>query len=121
MTGELADPLHRDLAVDGITLDDLGWRDLWAYVTAAPPGTAIGHHRSDGWTAHTHIAAEQLSDMRELLWRYTAVHFKNGGDMPFPSRVPHPGETPAEPGPTWETATIEQMVPPEIRALLRGG
>lgn len=120
MTGELADPLHRDLTTDRLTLDDLNWRDLWAYVTAAPPRTALHHARNEGWTVGDHIAAEQLSELRELLWRYTAIHFKDGNTIPFPARVPHPGDTPAEAGPTWETVTLDQMVPPEVRELLKG-
>lgn len=120
MTGDLADAVHRDLTVDRLTLDGLDWRGLFAYVTAAPPGTAIHHARNDGWTVTDHIAAEHLSDFRELLWRYTAVHFEGGKTIPFPQRITHPGDEPVEAGPTWETVTIDDMVPPEIRKLLRG-
>lgn len=120
MTGDLADAVHRDLLADRLTLDDLSWRDLWCYVTAAQPGTAIHHARNDGWVVGDHIAAEQLSDIRELLWRYTALHFEGGKNLPFPERVVHPGAEPAAPGKTWATVSLDEMISPEVRDLLKG-
>lgn len=119
MTGELADALHRDLTADRLALDDLNWRDLWAYVTAAPPGTAIHHHRNKGWVVTDHIAAEQLSELRELVWRYTAIHFENGAKLPFPERVTHPGEDANEAAET-EPAEITDLIAPEVIAMLKG-
>ena len=123
VAGPLADALDRDLRCDGIDFDSLGWRGLWAYIVAAPPGTAIYHARNEGWTIADHIAAEQLYELRKLAWRYTAIHFKRGKDEPFPDRIPRPGVPAPEKydGPTWETATIEDIVSPEVLELLRGG
>jgi hypothetical protein len=57
-----------------------------------------------------------------LAWRYTAVHFKRGKDEPFPDRIPRPGVPAPEvyDGPTWETVTLEDIVSPEVLALLQG-
>jgi len=107
---------------DRLEFDDLGWRGLWCYVTAAPPGTAIHHARQEGWTLGDHLAAEQLHELRKLSWRYTAMHFEGGIHEPFPTRIPRPGVTPpeqSETGLTWETAEFEDIVSPEVLALLR--
>ena len=121
--GDLADAVTRDLLTDRLEFDDLGWRGLWCYVTAAPPGTAIYHARHAGWTLGDHLAAEQLHALRVLDWRYTALHFKGGFDAPFPERIPRPGVTPPKvyDGPTWETAEFEEIVSPEVLEILRGG
>ena len=123
VAGEFADAIARDLFSDRRDFNELGWRGLWAYVTAAPPGTAIYHARNEGWSVGDHLAAEQLHALRTLDWRYTAIHFKRGADQPFPDRIPRPGvEAPQRyDGPTWETATFEEIVSPEVLELLRGG
>ena len=122
-TKTLGDAITRDLLSDRLTFTELGWRGLWAYVTAAPPGTAIHYARTGGWSIGDHIAAEQLFELRKLDWRYTAIHFKRGAEQPFPDRVPRPGvEVPQRyDGPTWETASLEELVSPEVLELLRGG
>lgn len=119
--GELAGPLHRDLIRDRLDFDDLGFNGLRDYILYAPPGTAIHHHRSDGWQTGDHLTAELVSDLRELLWRYTAVHFKNGAKAPFPQRITHPGEPEPDDGPTWETVEFDDIVTPEVLALLADG
>jgi hypothetical protein len=124
VTGELADAVTRDLLTDRLDFDELGWRGLWCYVTAAPPGTAIYHKRNEGWTIGDHLAAEQLYEARKLGWRYTALHFKGGKDIPFPDQIPRPGlELPeVYDGPTWETATPDDIeIAPEVIALFREG
>lgn len=122
VTGDLADAITRDLITDHIELDSLGWQGLWAYITAAPPGTAIYHARFKGVVLSDHITAEQLYETRKLNWRYGAVHFEGGSDVPYPERIYLPGVEPPEEyaGPTWETATIEDLASPEVLALLRG-
>lgn len=121
VTGEFADAITRDLLSDRLAFDELGWRGLWAYVTTAPPGTAIHHAANHGWTISDHIAVESLYELRKLGWRYTALHFQGGAREPFPERIPRPGVTPPEQydGPTWATATVEDMVSPEVLALLQ--
>jgi hypothetical protein len=69
------------------------------------------------------IAAEHLYTLQELVWRYTAVHFRDGAEMPFPQRIPYPGaptRADVEMKRGWETATIDDLVSPEVRALLQG-
>lgn len=120
VTGDLADAVTRDLLADRLDFDDLGWRGLWAYVTAAPPGTAIHYARHDGWTVADHMSAELLSDVRELLWRYTCIHFEGGKDLPFPQRIPHPGVQAPAPVLTWDDIdSIEDLISPEVRELLK--
>lgn len=122
-TGELADSLHRDLFADGRTLDELDWRGLWAYITKAPPGTALHYQLSEGWAISDKIAAEQLYEQRKLGWRYTAVHFEGGKDIPVPQPISYPGAVKTEQAATaqsWESVTIDDLVSPEVRALLQG-
>lgn len=118
----MADAIHRDLLTDRLAFDELGWRDLWAYVTAAPPGTAIFHKRGNGFTAADDLAFETLNEMRELVWRYRAMHFIGGIDAPFPERITRSTLTSAPPPPTvtWATVTLDELVSPEVRALLQG-
>lgn len=121
-TGELADALHRDLTSDRLSFDDLGWRGLWAYITKAPPGTAIHHLRSEGWGTGLDLELEQINELRELNWRYTAVHFKGGSDKPIPQRITRESltaETSSAATVTWESVTVEELVSPEVRALLQ--
>jgi hypothetical protein len=122
-TGDLADAIARDLFTDGRDFDDLGWRGLWAYITKAPPGTAIHYQRSEGWLLGDKIAAEQLYEQRKLDWRYTAIHFEGGANADFPEPIPYPGAAmtdQAKAAKSWATATIDDLVSPEVRALLRG-
>ncbi|BBZ65821.1 hypothetical protein MINS_12500 [Mycolicibacterium insubricum] len=63
-----------------------------------------------------------LSEIRELLWRYTTVHFEGGSENPFPTRVPHPGieEPEPEPGTTWDTVeSIDDIMPNNVREMLK--
>lgn len=123
VTGDLADALDRDLRSDRLTFDELGWRGLWAYITAAPPGTAIHYHRSEGWQIGDKIAAENLYSLRDLTWHFKARNFQEGGKQPFPQRIPYPGMATTEheeAAASWETVTIDELVSPEVRALLQG-
>ena len=120
-TSDLADAIHRDLLTDRLNFDDLGWRGLWAYITAAPPGTAIHYAVSEGWSLEAKIAAEQLHAQRTLGWRFGAIHFQGGTDVPFPEPIAYPGaakSTEAVTAKSWETASLDQLITPEVRALL---
>lgn len=69
------------------------------------------------------LGAELLNEFSELLWRYTAVHFKDGKELPFPERktlreLIH-GVEEVEPV-DWEPA-IDTLTSPEFRAMLQGG
>jgi hypothetical protein len=123
-TGPLADALDRDLRTDRLALDDLGWRGLWAYITAAPPGTAIYYARTEGWTIGDKLAANQLYATEELAWRYRARNFKDATKIPFPELFPYPGShrsEAAEMAKSWATADPEDLMSPEVRAMIKGG
>lgn len=99
----------------------MGWRGLWAYITTAPPNTALHYQQNEGWTIGDHLAAEQLYEVRKLGWRYTAVHFERGCDQPFPEPIPRPRVGDAdEPAVTWETAILDDLMPPHVRDMLKG-
>lgn len=119
-TGDLADAIDRDLFSDGRDFNDLGWRGLWAYITTAPPNTAIFHQLSEGWTIGDKIAAEQLYEQRKLGWRYTAIHFVGGAEADFPEPIEYPGTQKPVPAKSWETVTLDEMVSPEVRQFLKG-
>lgn len=123
-TGNLADAITRDLFSDGRDFDELGWRGLWAYITTAPPNTAIHYARTEGWVIGDKLKAEQLTVDRQMLWRYTATHFVGGTDAPFPEDIDYPGRKgpeDAEIAKTWETATLDDIVSPRMRELLKEG
>ncbi|MGH3956951.1 MAG: hypothetical protein ACRDTI_23240 [Mycobacterium sp.] len=69
------------------------------------------------------IAAEQLNEIAELLWRYTAVHFENGSKIPFPQHLSLReliyGVEPIEE--VDYDAHIAQNQDPKVRAMLQGG
>jgi hypothetical protein len=119
--GTLAGPLNRDLICDGLEFDQLGVAGLWDYIEHAPPGTAIHHTQNHGWAPDTHLLAELLSDFRELLWRYRAIHFVGGKDVPYPDRIPRPEAEPDEPAVTWATVELDDMMSPQVRAMMQGG
>lgn len=70
------------------------------------------------------LGAETFDDIRELLWRYGAVHFEDyAKTKPFPTRIDYPGSPKAPEvieAKSWESVTLEEMVSPEVRALLQG-
>lgn len=118
--GDLKLAVTRDLTRDQLDIDTLTVDQLWAYVKSAPPGTAIYHAQFEGWTVGDHLAAEQLFELRKLGWRYSAVNFEGGIDVPYPTRIPRPGveELDQQPTETWETVELEDMISPEVIALL---
>lgn len=92
-------------------------------MTAAPPGTALHYAATAGWALGDKIGAEQLGVLRELRWHYRARHFVGGAETPYPTPVDYPGRPRPAPRPaahSWETATIDDIVSPQVRALLRG-
>lgn len=117
----MADAIHRDLLADQpLTFDELGWRGLWAYVTKAQPGTAIYQARTEGLSPSDELILELINELREINWRYTAIHFVGGKETPFPQRITRQSlEEVPEVVPTWESVTIDELVSPEVRALLQ--
>lgn len=94
----------------------MGWRGLWAYITAAPPRTALHYAQAEGWALSDKIAANQLHALRVLVWRYTAMHFEGGKDQPFPEPVDYPGSKPSEP-----ELEVVTTISPQVRALMQEG
>jgi hypothetical protein len=85
------------------------------------------HHKiNDGWTISEDLDAAILFELQKLGWRYTALHFERGTDVPFPEPVLRPGfeleEPEQEPGPaTWaDVDDITELIPEHVRELLRG-
>lgn len=61
--------------------------------------------------------------LRRIYWRYGVIHFEGGAQVPFPEDIDYPGR--AKPAgeieaKAWETVTLDELVPPEVRELLRG-
>ncbi|MBE5440197.1 Uncharacterised protein [Mycobacteroides abscessus subsp. abscessus] len=96
---------------------------MWAYVTAAPPGTSIHHSRSEGMSVGDQIGTEILNEIAELRWRFTAFHFENGSKIAFPERLSLReliyGTQPVEE--IDYDAHIAQNQDPKVRAMLQGG
>ncbi|OFJ55253.1 hypothetical protein BEL07_03140 [Mycolicibacterium grossiae] len=91
---------------------------MWAYVTRAQPGTAINHQLTEGWNQAEHSMANVVDIVNQLLWRYNAVHFERGSEVPYPEPVWRPGDDPVEV--EVKTAlTWEEVFTPELKALLR--
>ena len=118
--GDLKLAVTRDLTRDQLDIDTLTVDQLWAYVKSAPPGTAIYHVQYDGWTVGDHLAAMQLHELRKIEWRYAAINFERAKELPFPTPIPRPGVEQPDPEPTetWETVSLEDMISPEVIALL---
>lgn len=104
---------------DRLTWHDFDWRDLWAYVTKAPPGTALHEAMRDGWGVGETIAAEQLYELQILRWMEQARHFEGGADIEFPTRLPRPGVS-AEPTPAQrlDDMTLDEIIPPDLMSWL---
>lgn len=118
--GDLKLAVTRDLTRDQLDLDTIGLDKLWAYIHAAHPGTAIYHAQNDGWTVAEHLAAEQLYELRKIGWRYAAINFKDAINIPFPKPITRPGVEVVDhdSAETWATVSLEEMVSPEVIALL---
>ncbi|MCC9182565.1 hypothetical protein [Mycolicibacterium mageritense] len=71
------------------------------------------------------IAAEQLYEQRKLGWRYTALHYEGGSDLPFPERIVLPGmedEVSGSDEPTWaDVEDVSDLMSPKVLALMKGG
>lgn len=97
---------------------------MWAYVTAAPPGTAIHHARSEGMSIEAQLGAEVLNELSELHWRYNAVHFEGGSKIAFPERLSLReliyGREPVEEI-DYDAHIANTEVDPRVRAMLQGG
>lgn len=66
------------------------WRDLHALLTAAPPGSAVHHAVTEGWSLEAHLMATVADAANTLLWTKT----KDAQRKPprnRPDRIQRPG------------------------------
>ncbi|AJD82239.1 tail assembly chaperone [Mycobacterium phage Keshu] len=89
---KLEDAFRRDLLVTGREFDDgtLSWDDLYAYIFAAPPGTAVYHAFEKGWTTTDYLLAHLIDGQNWLNWTKTEAAEKN--PKAPPERFPRPGD-----------------------------
>jgi hypothetical protein len=77
----------------GITFDDgsLDWDDLYAFIFAAPPGTAVFHAFEKGWDTNSHLLAHVIDRLNINNWQRTeGATKKPPRGMPEP--FPRPGD-----------------------------
>lgn len=91
--GQVEDAIRRDLLVAGREFDDgsLCWDDLYAFIFAAPPGTAVFHAVEKGWTTADYLLAHAIDRLSILIWQKTeGAHKKPPRGMP--ERFPRPSD-----------------------------
>jgi hypothetical protein len=84
-----------DLTVAGHTWDDIGSDRLpvdqfISFVVHSPPGTAIFHQRSEGWTTNDHLQAQAIDALNYLAWAKT-VDAQSKYPKHRPEPIPRPG------------------------------
>lgn len=82
------------------------------------PNTAVFQVRHQGFTIGDDLNLEVLNELREVNWRYTAMHFEGGSKVPFPERVTRSALL-GEPEAAEAEVTLEELIPEHVRALLR--
>lgn len=77
----------------GREFDDgtLSWDDLYAFIFAAPPGTAIFHAVEQGWTTTDYMLAHVIDGLRVNNWQRT-----EGARRRPPRNAPDPFPRPGE-------------------------
>lgn len=86
---QVEDAIRRDLLVAGREFDDgsLTWDDLYAFIFASPPGTAVYHALEKGWTTTDYLLAHVVDGIRVNNWQRTEGATKKpprGMPKPFP-------------------------------------
>lgn len=77
----------------GREFDDgsLDWDDLFAFIFAAPPGTAVFHALERGWTTSDYLLAHVIDGLRINNWQRT-----EGATKRPPRGVPEPFPRPGD-------------------------
>ncbi|QFG11441.1 tail assembly chaperone [Mycobacterium phage Ekdilam] len=90
---QVEDALRRDLLCAGREFDDgtLSWDDLYAFVYAAPPNTAIFHAFEKGWNTTDYLLAHAVDALRVLIWQKTEDATKDN-PRHVPDPFPRPGD-----------------------------
>lgn len=81
------------MIVAGREFDDgtLTWDDLYAFIFASPPGTAVFHSLEKGWTTTDYLLAHVIDGIRVNNWQRT-----EGATKKPPRGIPDPFPRPAE-------------------------
>lgn len=118
--------IRRDLIRDQLTLDELGWLGLQAYIDAAPVGTSL-REAFDGPTTEHNIGVAQIVHAIEILiWNMRGLQGGSDDWGPFPQiRIPGIESNAVDaPSTDWSqldtTTDIEEFASPEALAILRG-
>ncbi|AYR01084.1 hypothetical protein SEA_LEMOND_19 [Mycobacterium phage LeMond] len=92
-TRQVEDAIRRDLIAAGREFDDgtLSWADLYAFIFASPPGTAVFHAFEKGWNTTDYLLAHVIDALRVGLWQKTEdAQKKPARNVPEP--FPRPGD-----------------------------
>lgn len=87
----------------GRTFDDGSWEwaDLYAFIFASQPGTAVFHKVERGWTTTDYRLADVIDVLQIIAWQRTeGAHERPPRDMPAPVRRPFdpvPEDSPTAP------------------------
>lgn len=69
----------------------MSWADLYAFIFAAPPNTAVFHAFEKGWTTTDYLLAHVVDGQRMQLWQRTEDATKaTPRNLPVP--FPRPGD-----------------------------
>ncbi|QFG09212.1 hypothetical protein SEA_GUANICA15_20 [Mycobacterium phage Guanica15] len=90
---QVEDAIRRDLITAGREFDDgtLSWDDLYAFIFASPPNTAIFHALEKGWNTTDYLLAHVIDALKIGLWQKTEDATKKP-----PRNVPKPFPRPAD-------------------------
>ncbi|UTN93210.1 tail assembly chaperone [Mycobacterium phage Syra333] len=92
---QVEDAIRRDLIVAGREFDDgtMSWVDLYAFIFAAPPGSAIFHAFEKGWNTTDYLLAHVIDALKIGLWQRTEdAQKKNPRHLPDPFPRPTDGD-----------------------------
>lgn len=81
------------MIVAGREFDDgsFSWDDLYAFIFASPPGTAVFHALEKGWTTSDYLLAHVIDGLRINNWQRT-----EGATKKPPRGVPDPFPRPQD-------------------------
>lgn len=85
------------MLVAGLRFDDgsLSWDDLYAFIFAAPPGSAVFHAVEKGWTTADYLLAHVIDALKINNWQRTDGARKQP-PRNFPDPFPRPGDKPEQ-------------------------
>ncbi|URM86318.1 tail assembly chaperone [Mycobacterium phage ShiaSurprise] len=90
---QVEDAIRRDLIVAGREFDDgtMSWDDLYAFIFASPPTSAIFHAFEKGWNTTDYLLAHVIDALRVGLWQRTEDATKPN-PRHVPELFPRPGD-----------------------------